>query len=178
MISQLCFDLEQIRDHFSQPTWGGPRNKSGLGFALSQSIAEILEWWWWWWWWWWVGPRRAWRIFRETGHPLYKSTIVAYFHKKTYSSENDWDRIFCSGSKPPREACTENGATEIIPWNLYRQCKPHSRFCQECPNWEINWPKYPISGIVMYSTSTSPIQQLKGMWNLSTDLSLLLWPSR
>ena len=38
-----CFELEQIRDHFSQPTWGGPRSKSGLGFALTQSIKKVLS---------------------------------------------------------------------------------------------------------------------------------------
>ena len=42
-ISQLCFELEQIRDHFSIPPWGGPKSKSGLRFALTQSIAEILQ---------------------------------------------------------------------------------------------------------------------------------------
>ena len=43
VISQLCFELEQIGDHFSIPPWGGPKSKSGLRFALTQSIAEILQ---------------------------------------------------------------------------------------------------------------------------------------
>ena len=39
-LTVLCFDLEQIRDHFY--SWDPPMavGKSGLGFALSQSIAE------------------------------------------------------------------------------------------------------------------------------------------
>ena len=48
--------------------------KSGLGFALTQGIAEILASWWWWW----VGPTWVWHNFRETGHPLYKSTILGF----------------------------------------------------------------------------------------------------
>ena len=42
VISQLCLELEQIRDHFSIPPWGGPKSKSGLRFALTQSIKKFL----------------------------------------------------------------------------------------------------------------------------------------
>ena len=39
-LARLCFNLEQIRDHV--PTdQGGPECKSGLGFALSQSITKL-----------------------------------------------------------------------------------------------------------------------------------------
>ena len=41
VISQLCFELEQIRDHFFIPPWGGPKSKSGLRFALTQSIKKF-----------------------------------------------------------------------------------------------------------------------------------------
>ena len=40
VISLLCGDLEQIRDHFSHPTWGGPQSKSGLGFVLTQIMKS------------------------------------------------------------------------------------------------------------------------------------------
>ena len=42
VISWLCFELEQIQDHFSTPTWGGLKSKSGLGFALTQSIKKFF----------------------------------------------------------------------------------------------------------------------------------------
>ena len=38
VISWLCFELEQIRDHFSQPPWGYLIAESGLGFALTWSL--------------------------------------------------------------------------------------------------------------------------------------------
>ena len=40
-ITQLCFDLERIRDHFSQPPWGYLIVESGLIFALSQSMKWV-----------------------------------------------------------------------------------------------------------------------------------------
>ena len=38
-ISRLCIEFEEIRDHFSQPPWGGPKSKSGLRFALTWSLT-------------------------------------------------------------------------------------------------------------------------------------------
>ena len=38
-ISLLCGDLEQIRDHFSQPTWGVPRVKVASDLPLSNFIS-------------------------------------------------------------------------------------------------------------------------------------------
>ena len=38
-ISPLCIEFEEIRDHFSQPPWGGPKSKSGLRFALTWSLT-------------------------------------------------------------------------------------------------------------------------------------------
>ena len=40
-ITFLCFEIEEIRDHFSQPTWGGPKSKSGLRFA---EISKFGKW--------------------------------------------------------------------------------------------------------------------------------------
>ena len=37
-ISRLCFEIEEIRDHFSQPPWGYLITKSGLGCALTWSL--------------------------------------------------------------------------------------------------------------------------------------------
>ena len=37
-ISWLCFELEQIRDHFFQLPWGYLIVKIGLGFALTPNI--------------------------------------------------------------------------------------------------------------------------------------------
>ena len=42
VISQLYFELQQIRDHFVQQIWGVLRNESGLRFALMQSIKKLL----------------------------------------------------------------------------------------------------------------------------------------
>ena len=39
-LAGLCFNLEQIRDHV-QTDQGGPKCKSGLGFALSQSTTKL-----------------------------------------------------------------------------------------------------------------------------------------
>ena len=41
VISRLCFELEQIRDHFAQQIWGVLRKQSGLRFALTQSIKKL-----------------------------------------------------------------------------------------------------------------------------------------
>ena len=38
-ISRLCIEFEEIRDHFSQPPWGGLKSKSGLRFALTWSLT-------------------------------------------------------------------------------------------------------------------------------------------
>ena len=43
VISQLCFELEQIWDHFYSSDPAMAVWKSGLGFALTQSLAEILQ---------------------------------------------------------------------------------------------------------------------------------------
>ena len=40
--SSLCFELEQIRDHFYYTNFKFFYNKSGLRFALAQSIANFL----------------------------------------------------------------------------------------------------------------------------------------
>ena len=45
VVSQLCFELEQIPGHFLLSSTSMSVGKSGLGFALTQSIAEILAWW-------------------------------------------------------------------------------------------------------------------------------------
>ena len=42
VISQLCFELEQIRDNFSILPWWGPKSRRGLRFALTQSIKKFL----------------------------------------------------------------------------------------------------------------------------------------
>ena len=41
LISWLCLELEQIRDHFYSGDPPMSVGKSGLGFALTQSIAKI-----------------------------------------------------------------------------------------------------------------------------------------
>ena len=38
----LCLELEQFRDHFYYTNGGHLYNKSGLGFAVSQSITKLL----------------------------------------------------------------------------------------------------------------------------------------
>ena len=41
VLSRLCFELEQIRDHFAQQIWGVLRKQSGLRFSLTQSIKKL-----------------------------------------------------------------------------------------------------------------------------------------
>ena len=40
-ITFLCFEIEEIRDHFSQPTSGGRKSKIGLEFA---EISKFGKW--------------------------------------------------------------------------------------------------------------------------------------
>ena len=41
-IFSLCLELEQIRDHFYYTNRGHLYSKSGLGFAVTQSITKLL----------------------------------------------------------------------------------------------------------------------------------------
>ena len=42
ILTRLCFELEQIRDHIYSRKIAHFYSKSGLGFALAQSIAELI----------------------------------------------------------------------------------------------------------------------------------------
>ena len=42
ILTRQCFELEQIRDHIYSRKIAHFYSKSGLGFALAQSIAELI----------------------------------------------------------------------------------------------------------------------------------------